>query len=358
MQRLDGTMVDAYTVYRHDDVSHVLRDNVTFSSSTIRELMQFVMGPYVLVGLDEPEHKRHRSLVSQAFRQKTLAHWEDDLVQGIVQDLVDRFAGRGRAELVREFTFRFPVQVIAAILGIPHEDSAHFHELAVAVVNVAADPPRGLAASASLRDYLATIVEERRRDPKEDVVSDLVNAELEGERLDDEEIYSFLRLLLPAGAETTYRATGNFLFALLTNTDQLEAVRVDRSLMQQAVEETIRWESPLLITSRVATADTEVAGTPIPAGSEVIAHIGSANHDETRWDDAERYDMFRPAIPHISFGAGPHMCLGMHLARMEMRAAVEALLDRFPDLRLDPDGDDPHIHGERFRSPTSLPVLF
>jgi cytochrome P450 len=358
LRRFDGAMVSAFTVYRYDDVSHVLRDNVTFSSSAIRELMAVVMGPYVLVGMDEPEHRRHRNLVSTAFRQKTLAHWERDLVEPIVQELIDRFAPRGRAELVREFTFRFPVQVIAEILGVPHEDHALFHDYAVSIVNVAADPPRGLAASAALRDYLATIVEERRREPQQDVISDLVTAELDGERLDDEEIYSFLRLLLPAGAETTYRATGNFLFGLLSNPDQLAALRADRELMQQAVEEAIRWESPLLITSRTATADTEVAGVAIPAGSEVIAHVGSGNHDETRWDDPDNYDLNRPPVPHISFGAGPHMCLGMHLARMEMRTAVGALLDRLPDLRLDPDGDDPHIHGERFRSPTSLPVLF
>jgi len=202
------------------------------------------------------------------------------------------------------------------------------------------------------------VLEERRRQPADDLISDLAVAELDGERLDDEEIFSFLRLLLPAGAETTYRATGNLLFGLLSRPDQLDALRADRSLMAQAVEEAIRWESPLLITSRTATSDTEVRGVAIETGSQVIAHVGSANHDETRWDDAESYDLFRPPLPHISFGAGPHMCLGMHLARMEMGVAVGALLDRLPGVRLDPDGDDPHIHGELFRSPTSLPVLF
>jgi cytochrome P450 len=354
----DGQPHEAYVVYRYDDVMATLRDNNTFSSGHIRDLMGVVMGPHVLVGMDEPEHRRHRNLVSQAFRQKFLAHWETDLVTGVVHELIDRFEARGRAELVREFTFRFPVQVIAEILGIPHEDHARFHELAVSIVNVAANIERGLAASNALREYLAGIVDARRGDPKGDVISDLVTAELDGERLDDEEIYSFLRLLLPAGAETTYRASGNFIYALLTNTDQLEALRADRSLMPQAVEESIRWESPLLITTRCTTTDTEIAGTMIPEGAEVIPHLGSANHDESRWENPERYDMFRPPVPSAAFGVGPHMCLGMHLARMELRSAVGALLDRLPDLRLDPEGDDPHIHGERFRSPTSLPVLF
>ncbi|MDQ3147732.1 MAG: cytochrome P450 [Actinomycetota bacterium] len=355
---MDGTPADAYVVHCYDDVARVMRDNATFSSAAIRDLMGVVMGPYVLVGMDEPEHRRHRALVSLAFRHKTLLQWEDEVLTGIVHDLIDRFAGRGRAELVRELTFRFPVQAIAAILGLPASDHARFHDLAVAIVNVAARVERGLAASRSLREYLAVVLEERRRQPAGDLISDLAVAELDGERLDDEEIFSFLRLLLPAGAETTYRATGNLLFGLLSRPDQLDALRADRSLMAQAVEEAIRWESPLLITSRTAVRDTEVRGVEVPAGSQVIAHVGSANHDETRWDDAESYDLFRPPLPHISFGAGPHMCLGMHLARMEMGVAVGALLDRLPGVRLDPDGDDPHIHGELFRSPTSLPVLF
>ena len=357
----DGGESQVANIYTYDAVAQVLRDNVTFSSGAIRELMEVVMGPFVLVGMDEPEHKRHRGLVSAAFRHKSLVRWETDVVAPIMHDLIDSFADRGRAELVREFTFLFPVQIIAEILGVPHEDHEKFHDMAVWVVNVAANPEKGIAASQALREYLATIVEDKRRNPGDDVISLLVQEELDGERLDDEEIFSFLRLLLPAGAETTYRATGSFLFGLLTNDDQLEALRNDRSLMAQAVEESIRWESPLLITSRITTADTEVGGVEIPAGTMVVPNIGSANHDDTRWDHADDFDILRPVLPHISFGVGPHMCLGMHLARMEMAGAVNALLDRFPNLRLDPDAierDDPHIHGERFRSPTSLPVVF
>ena len=357
----DGEESPVCTIYTYDLVAQVLRDNVTFSSGAVRELMEVVMGPFVLVGMDEPEHKRHRALVSAAFRHKSLVEWETGVIAPIIEDLIDTFAARGRAELVREFTFQFPVQIIAALLGVPHEDHEKFHDMAVWVVNVAANPEKGIAASQALREYLADIVEAKRSKPGNDVISLLVQEELDGERLGDEEIYSFLRLLLPAGAETTYRATGSFLFGLLTNPDQLDALRADRSLMAQAVEESIRWESPLLITSRAAAVDTVVGGVDVPAGTMVIPSIGSANHDDTRWDHADAFDIHRPVLPHISFGVGPHMCLGMHLARMEMAGAVNALLDRFPNLRLDPDAverDDPHIHGERFRSPTSIPVLF
>jgi len=357
----DGEESPVCNIYTYDLVAQVLRDNVTFSSGAVRELMEVVMGPFVLVGMDEPEHKRHRALVSAAFRHKSLVEWETGVIAPIIEDLIDTFAARGRAELVRDFTFLFPVQIIAELLGVPHEDHEKFHDMAVWVVNVAANPEKGIAASQALRDYLADIVEAKRSKPRNDVISLLVQEELDGERLGDEEIYSFLRLLLPAGAETTYRATGSFLFGLLTNPDQLDALRADRSLMAQAVEESIRWESPLLITSRAAAVDTVVGGVDIPAGTMVIPSIGSANHDDTRWDHADDFDILRPVLPHISFGVGPHMCLGMHLARMEMAGAVNALLDRFPNLRLDPDAverDDPHIHGERFRSPTSIPVLF
>ncbi len=357
----DGTESQVCNVFTYDLCAQVLRDNVTFSSSAIRDLMEIVMGPFVLVGMDEPEHKRHRSLVSAAFRHKALARWETDVVQPIMHDLIDGFVERGTAELVREYTYRFPVQIIAEILGVPHEDHEKFHDMAVWVVNVAANPERGIKASNDLREYLAVIVEEKRSRPGDDVISLLVQEELDGERLDDEEIYSFLRLLLPAGAETTYRATGSFLYGLLRNPAQLDALRADRSLMAQAVEEAIRWESPLLITSRLAMTDSTVGGVDVPAGTMVVPNIGSANHDETRWERGDDFDIHRPVVPHISFGVGPHMCLGMHLARMEMAAAVTALLDRCPGLRFDPDADgrdDPHIHGERFRSPTSLPVVW
>ena len=256
-----GERVDGYEVYRYDDCAAVLRDNETFSSESIRAGMAAVMGPYPLVGMDEPDHRRLRSLVAQAFRQKTLAHLEDDLVVPVVDEMIDTFIDRGHAELVRELTYRYPVQVIAVILGLPRDDYEQFHHWASAIISVGARPMEGIAASRDLRGYLERVLEDRRARPRDDLVSELAASELDGERLGDEEIFSFLRLLLPAGAETTYRATGNLLFGLLDDPRQLDAVRADRSLLTAAVEEAIRWEPPLLITSRVALHDTEVAGT-------------------------------------------------------------------------------------------------
>ena len=350
-----------YEIYSYELVSQVMRDNVTFPSGSIREFMSVVMGPYPLVGMDEPEHRRLRALVAQAFRQRTLAHWDQDLVVPVVDDMIDGFAARGEADLVSEFTYHYPAQVIAAILGLPREDHAFFHPRALAVINVAVRPEEGILASEELREYFAGIMDERRANPGTDIISELTVAELDGERLGDEEIFSFLRLLLPAGAETTYRATGSFLHGLLSNPEQFDALRANRDLMPQAIEESIRWEGPLLITSRECATDTEIAGTVIPKGGFVTVNIGSANHDETRWDRPDDFDIFREPQPHIAFGHGVHMCLGIHLARMEMATAVNRLLDRCPNLAPDPnrwDQDDVHIHGERFRSPTTLPVVF
>jgi cytochrome P450 len=185
-----------------------------------------------------------------------------------------------------------------------------------------------------------------------------VKADIDGEKLTDEAINSFLLLLLPAGAETTYRSSGNLLFLLLTHPDQLAAVQRDRTLVDQAIEEALRLEPPLLMINRTATEDVELGGVTIAAGVDVSTCLGSANHDETRWENPDAFDIFRAPKQHVAFAFGPHMCLGMHLARLETRVVVNAVLDRLPAVRLDPDGDDPHIRGMIFRSPTSVPVLF
>ena len=366
IQKLDSSLMpheegqDVFFIYRHDDISQVLRDGETFSSAHIIDLiMGPIMGEYIMLGMDDPDHKRYRAIVSTAFRQKVLARWEQELVVDVANELIDAFADRGSADLVREFNFPFPTKVISGILGLPREDYKQFQRWTTAILSFFTKLDEAIVASQEVKDYMAVILAERRREPREDLISELAQAELEGERLSDEEIFSFLRLLLPAGVETTYRATGNMLFSLLSNTEQLESVRSDRELIPQAIEESLRLETPLLNITRLATKDTEVGGVPIPAGSTVMLMLAAANRDEDRYPDPDNYDVLRETPkPHISFGHGPHACLGTHLARLEMRVALNLLLDRLPNLRLDPDGDDPHIRGQVFRSPTSLPVLF
>jgi cytochrome P450 len=366
VQRLDSSLMpheegqEVFFLYRHDDIARVLRDGDTFSSAHIIELiMGPIMGEHIMLGMDDPQHRRYRALVSTAFRQKVLAHWEHALFGAIANELIDAFATRGRAELVREFDFPYPTKVISGILGLPREDYLQFQRWSTAILSVFTKLDEAITASREVKEYMAVILENRRREPREDLISELAQAELDGEHLTDEEIFSFLRLLLPAGVETTYRSLGNLLFSLLSAPEQLEAVRSDRSLIPQAIEEALRLETPLLNITRLATTDTEVGGVAIPAGSTVMLMLAAANRDEERYDEPDRFDIFRlDPKPHISFGQGPHACLGTHLARIEMRVAVNLLLDRLPNLRLDPEGDDPHIRGQVFRSPTSLPVLF
>ncbi|MCV7300392.1 cytochrome P450 [Mycobacterium barrassiae] len=347
-----------FIVYRHEDVQQMLRDNETFSSSAVIAAFGPVLGQGVMLGMDEPIHGRLRGLVSKAFTQKSLARWEDELVGRVANGLIDKFAPNGRADLVKEFTFDYPSQIIAGLLGLPVKDYPQFQRWSISLLSWLMNPERGLAASAALCDYFAPILEARRAQPREDLISALAAAELDGEKLDDEEIFSFLRLLLPAGVETTYRSLGSLLFALLSNPDQLDAIRADRSLIPQAIEEGVRWEPPLLTITRVATKDTVLGGVEIPAGATVMPMLGSATHQEDRFPDPDKFDIFRPQKSHMAWGHGVHVCLGMHLARLEMRTAINLLLDRLPNLRLDPDGDDPHVRGQVFRSPTSVPVLF
>jgi cytochrome P450 len=366
IQKLDSSLMpheegqDVFFIYRHEDITQVLRDGETFSSAHIIDLiMGPIMGEHIMLGMDDPEHRRYRAIVSTAFRQKVLAQWEQELLVDVANELIDAFAERGSADLVREFNFPFPTKVISGILGLPREDYRQFQRWTTAILSFFTKLDEAIVASLEVKEYMAVILAERRRAPREDLISELAQAELDGERLSDEEIFSFLRLLLPAGVETTYRATGNMLFSLLSNSDQLEAVRSDRELIPQAIEESLRLETPLLNITRLATKDAEVGGALIPAGSTVMLMLAAANRDEARYPDPDNYDVLRASPkPHISFGHGPHACLGTHLARLEMRVALNLLFDRLPNLRLDPEGHDPHIRGQVFRSPTSLPVLF
>ena len=333
----DPTKPAPVTVFGFDEVVQVLRDSETYSSTIYEEIMGMVMGRTILQ-MDEPEHRTIRTLVASSFRSKMLERWEEDLVALVVNELIDTFIDEGRTDLVRSVTFNFPVQVIARILGLPREDYPKFQRWALELTSVAANWERGIAASAALRDYFADVMAERRAAPGDDLISDLVRAEVEGKRLNDEEIFSFLRLLLPAGVETTYRASGSMLFALLEDRDQFDALYADRSLFPQAFEEVVRWEPPVTVILRRATRDAELAGVAIEEGADIALLIGAANRDERKYPDPDRYDMFREQRQHVGFGFGVHVCLGMHLARMESRIADQHPARPPRALRVGPGG--------------------
>ena len=345
------------TALGYDECHTVLTHPDTFSSSIYDKIMGPVMGR-TLLELAGADHRASRALVSPPFRVALLDRWRSELVEVVVHELIDGFASRGRAELARDFTFAFPVQVIARIMGLPRQDYPRFQRLSIELLNVVYNWGCGIAASAALKAYFTEILAERRRNPQDDLITMLSQSEVDGSRLTDDEIFAFLLLILPAGVETTYRASGNLLVALLTDPAQLDALRADRGMLQRAFEEALRWEPPITTVVRVAVRDCELGGVGIPAGTNVSVSVAAANRDPKRYPDPDRFDPARTNIAHLTFGGGPHLCLGMHLARMEATVAIDALLDRLPDLRLDPSAPPPHVTGMAFRSPAALPVEF
>jgi len=345
-----------YAAVSFDAVNRVFRDGKTFNSHIYDSTIGLFIGPTILA-MEGKKHWEHRNLVSAAFKSRSLARWEPEIVRPVVNALVDEFIDAGHADLVKDFTFEFPTRVISKLLGLPEEDLPWFRKRAVELISYTVKYKRAFEASAALKDYFLQQIEQRRSEPTEDIIGDLVTAEIDGEKLSDEAIYSFLRLLLPAGLETTYRSSGNLLYLLLSHPDQFHALQSDHELIGPAIEEGLRFETPLTTVQRYATEATEVDGVELPAGAVVDVCIGSANRDEKRWERSEEFDIFRKRVPHLSFAAGEHTCMGLHLARMETRVALECLLARLTNIELDTE-DDPHISGQPFRSPTAIPVTF
>jgi cytochrome P450 len=311
-----------YAAVSYDAVNRVFRDSKVFDSNIYDNTIGLFIGPTILA-MEGKVHREHRNLVSAAFKTRSLARWEPEIVRPVVNALIDEFIETGEADLVRDFTFEFPTRVISKLLGLPEEDLAWFRKRAVALISYHVKWKQAFEASAELKDYFLAQIELRRSSPTEDIIGDLVSAEIDGEQLSDEAIYSFLRLLLPAGLETTYRSSGNLLYLLLTHPDQFAAIRADRELIGPAIEEGLRFETPLTTVQRSATEATVLDGVEIPKGAVIDVCIGSANRDGARWEHSETFDIFRKRVPHISFAAGEHTCMGLHLARMETRVALE-----------------------------------
>jgi cytochrome P450 len=347
---------DEWTLFDYNSVFNAFRDDEVFGSHGYDQTIGLVIGPTILA-MHGKQHHDHRSLVAKAFRVSALERWEPCVIDPICDALVDEIKDHGEADLVESVTFEFPTRVTAALLGLPADDLDLFRRLSLDLISIYNDIEAGLRASVELHDYFLDQVEKRRRKMTKDVIGDLVAAEIDGEKLTDDAIISFLRLLLPAGLETTYRSSGNLLYLLLTHPGQLREVRQNRALIPAAIEEGLRYETPLVSVPRTTTRDVEVGDATIPEGAQVNLCTGSANRDDTRWPEPNTFDVHRARQPHIAFAGGIHMCLGMHLARVETRAMLTSLFDRVTDLEL-VAGDDVRIVGMPFRSPNRLPVTF
>jgi len=347
-----------FTVLGYELVQQIYSHPQIYSNKIFERMLGPGFGRTVTT-MDAPEHTRYRRLFQQAFMPNVIARWGDGIVQPVADELVGSFMARGSADLVKEFTSLYPFHIIYRQLGLPPDDRQIFHKLAVALTVAGTNVEKAMEASAKLGAYYGALTEMRYERPGDDLVSLLTKIEVEGERLPKEILISFLRQLINAAGDTTYRATSNLLVALLTHPEQLDAVRRDRSLIPQAIDETLRWECIVMTGFRMALQDTELDGVRIPAGSAVEAVNGSANRDASRYSDPGRFDIFRKATSrHMAFAYGAHVCIGQHLARLEMTRALNSMLDRLPNLRLDPDMPPPRIFGCTMRHPEHIYVKF
>lgn len=357
----------AMTACSYDAVVAVLRDAEAFPSERFYAGLSASIGKS-LIGMDEPDHRRMRILVQAAFSKAAMTRWRGDIIAPIVAEHLDAVAPLGACDLQAAVGSTVPVHTIAAALGLPASEFPRFFDLGVQMTNPVITHDERLEARDALAAYVAPIVAERRATPGDDLIGLLVGARIppddEHEGLDDrplsdEEIATFVRVLVVAGSATTYRAYGSLLFHLLANPDQLAEVVADPSLRANAIEEAIRIDQPLALLGRIAAHDTIVEGTPVPAGTRVDLSAGAANHDPAVFADPDRFDIHRVGLErHVSFGFGVHRCLGIHLARAELEVMLDQTLARLPHLRLDPDAPAPFISGLGIRVVNQLPVRY
>jgi cytochrome P450 len=357
---LDPTLshYPTFSVFSYDDVLEVLTRPEIFSNKIMEKNLGVAFGRSIVV-MDPPEHTRYRKIFQKAFLPNIVRQWSDHIVQPVISDLFGAFEQTGKADLVQDLTIHFPFQIIYRQLGLRPEDAAIFHKLAATQIFWISDPEVTEEAGRKLRTFFDALLDDRRCEPRDDLVSLLANAEVDGEYLPRDSVVSFLRQLVNAGGDTTYRSSSTMLMCLLANPDQLEAVRNDRSLIPAAIEEAFRWDGPVITTWRGVEQDVTLGGVDIPAGSVVNPVLGSAHRDESKFADPDHYNIFRDRTHrHFGFSTGPHVCIGQHLARLEMERALTAILDRLPNLRLDPDYPPPESRGFHLRTPHHIHVRF
>ncbi|TMA32984.1 MAG: cytochrome P450 [Deltaproteobacteria bacterium] len=357
------------SVFRYDDVQGILRDPRTWSSAGLRrDLMkaeaEHEMPPPMMLQ-DGAEHARLRSLVNQAFTPRIVARLEP-WIRAIAHELLDAALATCKVDLVAALATPLPVRVIAELIGIPTQDGARFVEWSDALAaNVgsgflgASSPAQQQAQVAITRElhrYFEPLVERRRSEPRDDLLSGLVAAELEGSRLSFPELLQMLMLLLVAGNETTTTLIGNAVLDLLERPELLARGRRDRAFLPAFVEEVLRFSSPIQMDARAASTAVELHGHRFEPGDVVLAWLGAANRDEDHFERAEEFTVDRRDDRHLAFGFGSHFCLGSNLARLETRVALDVLLEHKREIEPDWSGALPLHPSFVFRSYTCVPV--
>ena len=338
-------LMNAWIFGRYEDVAAILPDWQRFSSDgrkAKRPGKRTVIpdpGTPSLLSLDPPDHRRLRGLVSKAFTPRAVNALEPH-IRSLMHELLDGIDDLSGFDLMEVVAKPLPVIVIAEMLGVPVEDRPRFRSWSdrrARILEPTIAPEEradAIRAGADLDAYFAPLIEERCADPQEDILSGLVQAEEEGDRLDEAEMIALLRLLLVAGNETTVNLIGNGMLALLKHPEQLQRLRDDPSLVPSAVEELLRYDSPVQLDLRRIVEDCDVNGFPVKRGEDIVMLIGGANRDPEQFEDPDGLDVGRDRASHISFGRGIHACIGAPLARLEARIAIEVLLERFSSIRL------------------------
>jgi len=359
-----------FSVFRHADVAAVLRDDKLWSTDLLADGLGAFLGDMFLSARDGPPHRQLRGLLQACFAPAALRDWNRQLIVPLAEaGYGAALRPRGKMELLADLALSFPIRAIYTILGFPDDPAAaeRFADQALLILaGPQVDPEKSKIASArafqaadELDATVRAIVAKKRRTGAEgiDMMSRLIRAEFEGHRLDDGQIAGAVRMMLPAAAETTTRTLANFMVHMLQNPSIMAQVRDDRSLLPKAIAESMRLEPVAGFLARRAVVDTDIDGVAIPAGAAVSLAIGSANRDEAVFEEPDIFRLDRPLKPAMGFGHGVHMCIGMPVARMELKAAINMLLD-LPGLRPDPDHAPPAITGFNFRGPEAVHLVW
>lgn len=359
-----------FAVFHHADIIAVLKDAKTFTSGFIAEGLGQFFDDLIIIAMDGEEHRKVRGLLQPVFMPETVLRWSDKIDHVIRDEYLIPMLPNKRAELM-DFGLQFPLRVIYELLGFPSDNPAdvqHYASLALAILTgPQVDPTKAeaarkaaIGASRELLDLVKAVVVQRRAENSqgEDLISRLLRAEFEGRKLDDHEIATFVRSLLPAAGETTTRTFSSVMTLLLERPALVERIRNDRKLVPALIDEAIRFEPLSTFKVRQAAVDTEIAGVKIPAGSLVQCMVAAGNRDEKVFDNPDEFDIDRVKKPSFGFGFGVHMCIGQYVAKTELVLAVNAILDLLPNIRLDPTKPAPKITGAMLRGASSIRVIW
>ena len=359
---------DFYALSRFDDVLAAHLDPVTFSSAhtTVLEMMGPEPDPFMttmMIFMDPPEHTRYRKLVSRAFTPRHMSALEPR-IRALAGGFLDELAGGGAFDYVADFGARLPVMVISALLGAPEEDEPQLREWSDEMLHIEPGEMMGSKMNGiqqSVHEYWQAIIDDRRRNPRDDIMSELMTAELEEADgstrvLSDAEIHAFMGLLSGAGNETVARFLGWSAVGLDQFPDERAKLVANPGLIPNAVEEILRWEAPSAIQGRWVTRDVEIAGSTLHAASKVALLTGAADRDERMWEDPDRINVERDMSRHVAFGYGIHFCLGAALARLEGRIALEETFKRFPTWDVDKAGCE-MVHTSTVRGYAKVPIV-